>query len=222
MNYFAETADQNYRHNLTMYECLLCRCREVKSRMKKHHLQEHLTPEKVPFLCKACDVRFLLEAEAKKHHQRKHSMLEFDKNFQRSTSPFSLKKDRARSLGQERSLQLFEEEARNRRVVDEVIERVSVAWGPQSNLLLTQVQAFANKGTLVPAIKSHLKATEKAVVPAASAETSQTPQKREEEFLRELEVSDDSCSDDDEPTDEQPFHEDLPDVPAARGGHPTA
>jgi hypothetical protein len=46
-------------------------------------------------------------------------ILDTDAYFQRSTSLFSLKKDRAHSLGQERSLQLFEEEARSRRVVDE-------------------------------------------------------------------------------------------------------
>jgi hypothetical protein len=82
------------------------------------------------------------------------------------------------------------------------------------------VQALANKGTLVPAIKSHLKATEKVFAPAASDETSQTSQEREEEFLRELEVSFDSCSDHEDPTDDQQPHADLPEVPAAGGGDP--
>jgi hypothetical protein len=38
-----EAAAQKYRRAGTMFECLVCHCREVKAKMEKHHLQEHLT-----------------------------------------------------------------------------------------------------------------------------------------------------------------------------------
>jgi hypothetical protein len=218
MNRFAQAANRKHRRYGTMYECLLCPCRDVKSKMEKHHLEQHMKSDEVPFRCKACEARFLHEEEARKHHQKKHPDLEFLANIQRSTSPFCLKEDRARSLGHKRSLELFEEEARKRQVVDEesyvlagLTEFLS-RGGTQSNLLLTQVQALADKGSLVPAIKTHLKATETVVAPATSPMSTQTAEEREEEFLRELEVSD-TNSDDDEQSDEAP-----PEVPAAAGG----